>query len=134
MGTLAAIFAGGALGSIARFSIQLVTEISAIPVFLQELLVTSLVNLSGAFLLGLVHSVAQTKSKSWNGFWGTGFAGGFTTMSGLALITTGSELGLSSFGFLYWLAVAAQLVLGVIAYGIGRNRFGFSTSKNQVSS
>jgi hypothetical protein len=41
-------------------------------------------------------------------------------MSGLALITAGSELGLSSVSYLYWLAVSLQLALGVLAYWFGK--------------
>jgi uncharacterized membrane protein YfcA len=40
-------------------------------------------------------------------------------MSGLALITAGAELGLSSVGYLYWIAVAIQLVLGIFTYWLG---------------
>ena len=41
-------------------------------------------------------------------------------MSGLALITAGAELGLSSIGYLYWLAVFIQIVVGVLVYALGK--------------
>ena len=116
---LGAVFLGGALGSIARFLIILGIDEIAIEDLLQELVATSIVNLAGAFLLGVVHVVGSSRSETWKGFFGPGFAGGFTTMSGLALITAGAEFGMSPSGFLFWIAVAIQLVLGVFCYWLG---------------
>jgi CrcB protein len=118
---LGAVFLGGALGSIARFLIILGIDEIAIEDLLQELVATSIVNLAGAFLLGFVHVVGSSRSETWKGFFGPGFAGGFTTMSGLALITAGAELGMSPSGYLFWIAVAIQLVLGVFSYWLGTN-------------
>jgi fluoride ion exporter CrcB/FEX len=115
-----AVFAGGAIGSIARYLVLLgVAEIGLSEASL-DLVVTAIVNLSGAFALGVIHKVAVGKTDTWSGFWATGVAGGFKTMSGLALITASAELGLSQIGYLYWLAVALQLVAGVVFYGLGR--------------
>ena len=116
---LGAVFLGGALGSIARFLIILGIDEIAIEDLLQELVATSIVNLAGAFLLGFVHVVGSSRSETWKGFFGPGFAGGFTTMSGLALITAGAELGMSPSGYLFWIEVAIQLVLGVFSYWLG---------------
>ena len=116
---LGAVFLGGAIGSIARFLVILGVDELALQDLSQELVVTSIVNLTGAFLLGFVHVIGATRSDTWKGFFGPGLAGGFTTMSGLALITAGAELGLSSVGYLYWIAVAIQLVLGILTYGLG---------------
>jgi hypothetical protein len=41
-------------------------------------------------------------------------------MSGLALITAGSELGASNLSYLYWIAVSLQLAVGVLAYWLGK--------------
>jgi CrcB protein len=116
---LGAVFLGGALGSIARFLVILGVDELALEDLSQELAATSIVNLTGAFLLGFVHVIGASRSEIWKGFFGPGLAGGFTTMSGLALITAGAELGLSSVGYLYWIAVAIQLVLGVLTYWLG---------------
>ena len=116
---LGAVFLGGALGSIARFLVILGVDELALQDLSQELIVTSIVNLTGAFLLGFVHVIGATRTDTWKGFFGPGLAGGFTTMSGLALITAGAELGLSSVGYLYWIAVAIQLVLGILTYWLG---------------
>ncbi len=116
---LGAVFLGGAIGSIARFLVILGVDELALQDLSQELIATSIVNLTGAFLLGFVHVIGATRTDTWKGFFGPGLAGGFTTMSGLALITAGAELGLSSVGYLYWIAVAIQLVLGIFTYWLG---------------
>ena len=116
---LGAVFLGGAIGSIARFFVILGVDELALQDLSQELIATSIVNLAGAFLLGFVHVIGASRSDTWKGFFGPGLAGGFTTMSGLALITAGAELGLSSVGYLYWIAVAIQLVFGIFTYWLG---------------
>jgi CrcB protein len=108
---LGAVFLGGAIGSIARFLVILGVDELALQDLSQELVATSIVNLAGAFLLGFVHVIGSSRSEIWKGFFGPGLAGGFTTMSGLALITAGAELGLSSVGY--------QLVLGIFTYWLG---------------
>ena len=128
---LFAIFLGGALGSLLRYAIWLGIDQAGASVLLVDLLVTSIVNIAGAGFLGFVHSSAFNKSEKAKAFWGSGFAGGFTTMSGLALITAGSTLGLSEIGYLYWLGVAAQFVLGILAYWFVRS--GFEKTKGRVS-
>jgi CrcB protein len=115
-----AVFAGGTIGTFARYLVLLAITQSGLSDAWLDLLVTAVVNLAGAFALGVIHSTAKTKSESWNGFWATGVAGGFTTMSGLALITAGSELGLAANGYLYWLAVIAQVVVGILVYWLGK--------------
>jgi fluoride ion exporter CrcB/FEX len=120
---LFAVFLGGALGSIARFSIFLGVEQAGVTVVAIELVATSIVNLAGAGFLGFVQSKAFRVSEILKAFWGSGFAGGFTTMSGLALITAGSELGLSEIGYLYWLMVILQFALGILAYWFIKSRF-----------
>ena len=116
---LGAVFLGGAIGSIARFLVILGVDELALQDLSQELVATSIVNLAGAFLLGFVHAIGASCSETWKSFFGPGLAGGFTTMSGLAVITAGAELGLSSVGYLYWIAVAIQLVLGIFTYWLG---------------
>ena len=117
---LAAVFVGGALGTLARFAIGLGVDVLPLEDLMGQLVATSIVNLFGALFLGWIHAVGSSRSESWRGFWGPGVAGGFTTMSGLALITAGAELGLSSVGYLYWIAVGVQLALGILAYWLGK--------------
>lgn len=111
------------MGSLSRYAILLGVEQADFSVLLVDLLVTSIVNIAGAGFLGFVHSSAFNKGDKAKAFWGSGFAGGFTTMSGLALITAGASLGLSEIGYLYWLAVASQFVVGILAYWFVRSSF-----------
>jgi fluoride ion exporter CrcB/FEX len=80
------------------------------------------VNLLGAAFLGWVNGAAQgpkprfvTPASKW--FWGAGFAGGFTTMSGLALgfVLLSTQTG-ATIGVVYLLA---QLFFGLVTYGSG---------------
>ena len=120
---LFAVFLGGALGSLSRYFIWLGIEQAAVSLWVAEMIATSIVNIAGAGFLGLVHSKSFSSSEKSKAFWGSGFAGGFTTMSGLALITAGSGLGLSPVGYLFWLAVVVQFVLGILAYASMRVHF-----------
>jgi fluoride exporter len=129
---LGAVFLGGAIGSIVRFLVILGVDELTLQDLSQELIATSIVNLTGAFLLGFVHVIGDSRSDTWKGFFGPGLAGGFTTMSGLAVITAGAELGLSSVGYLYWIAVAIQLVLGILTYWLG-TQLAFRRSKKVAS-
>jgi CrcB protein len=109
------VFAGGAIGTSLRYTIEIL--LGTLPQ--GQIIVTSFVNLLGAALLGFVSVHKFFASSSSQGLWGVGFFGGFTTMSGLAVITAGSDLGLSPVGPIYWLVVLMQLVLGVAAYRLG---------------
>jgi CrcB protein len=109
------VFVGGALGTSLRYAIEIL--LGTLPQ--GQILVTSFVNLLGAALLGFVSVNKLFASSTRQSFWGVGFLGGFTTMSGLAVITAGAELGLSTAGPIYWLLVLLQLVIGVAAYRLG---------------
>jgi fluoride ion exporter CrcB/FEX len=127
---LFAVFAGGAMGSAARYLVWPGTGQVGVSVLVFELVATAVVNIAGAGFLGFVHSRAFNASEKAKAFWGSGFAGGFTTMSGLALITAGSAMGLSEIGYLYWLCVAGQFVVGILAYWLVRSSF--EKTKGQV--
>ena len=109
------VFAGGAFGTSLRYSIEIL--LGTLPQ--GQILVTSFVNLLGAALLGFVSAHKYFADPSKQSFWGVGFLGGFTTMSGLAIITAGTTLGLSAFGVIYWLLVVMQLIMGVASYRLG---------------
>ena len=109
------IFIGGALGTSLRYTIEILA--GTLPQ--GQIIVTSFVNLFGAALLGFVSANKLFNSSTRQSFWGVGFLGGFTTMSGLAVITAGAEHGLAAAGPIYWLLVLAQLVIGVAAYRLG---------------
>jgi fluoride ion exporter CrcB/FEX len=127
-GILLGVFVGGALGSLARFLILLGFESVLLPSLVVELLSTAVVNLLGAWLLGVVNSKGFKAGTNAKALWGTGFAGGFTTMSGLAVITTSAGLGLGVMSLLFWLGVLVQLALGILAYWLGTKWRGFRTT------
>jgi len=109
------VFAGGALGTLLRYTIEIL-----LGNFPQgQIVLTSIVNLLGAALLGFVSVHKYFSGQAKQSFWGVGFLGGFTTMSGLAVIIAGADLGLSTAGPIYWLLVFLQLVIGVAAYRLG---------------
>jgi fluoride exporter len=114
--SLLAVFLGGALGTTARYLIELSVGSSQF----QPLYLTSIVNLLGAFLLGVVSSHRSFQSITKKAFVGTGLLGGFTTMSGLALLTGNAAYGLGPGGWAFWLFVAMQMVVGVLLFALGR--------------
>ena len=109
------VFIGGALGTSLRYAIELF--VGNMPQ--GQIILTSFVNLLGAALLGYVSASKLFSSSGMQGLWGVGFLGSFTTMSGLAVITAGADLGLSPVGPIYWLLVLVQLVTGVACYRLG---------------
>ncbi|CAB4898062.1 unannotated protein [freshwater metagenome] len=120
---LLAIFFGGALGSALRYLVFLGVEGSSLTEPEVALIATSIVNLLGALFLGFVQARNLPTSPKL-AFWGTGAAGGFTTMSGLTLVTSQQNLGPFGNGTIFWIAVALQLILGVLAFGLGRKLSG----------
>ena len=112
---LPVVFAGGAIGTSLRYIIEIL--LATLPH--GQIIVTSFVNLLGAALLGFVSVHKLFSGPAKQNLWGAGFLGGFTTMSGLAVITGGADLGLSAAGPIYWLLVFLQLVIGVAAYRLG---------------
>ena len=107
-------FAGGALGSVLRYGLTLTFTQAAW---------LAIVNLVGAGFLGFANTSEKLAGASTQSFWGTGFAGGFTTMSSLI---TFALLG-NDPNFYY---VALQILLGLIAYAIGRVLGGGKTKWN----
>jgi fluoride ion exporter CrcB/FEX len=120
---LLAIFFGGALGSALRYLVFLGVEGSSLTEPEIALIATSIVNLLGAFFLGFVQA-RNLPSSPRLAFWGTGVAGGFTTMSGLTLVTHQQNLGPFGNGTIFWFAVVLQLILGVLAFWLGRKLSG----------
>ena len=107
---LLAVFLGGAIGSVLRFGIG---------VFIPSIYSLVFVNLAGAAFLGFVNGRGSRgfglfSTHVSRGFWGAGFAGGFTTMSGLAQVFALQVLA----GQLLVAAayIAAQFFLGVAVY------------------
>ena len=78
------VFLGGGIGSLLRYAIGSGLELSvgsalAISISLM------IVNVAGALFLGIVSFHPRFATEQKKAFWGSGFAGGFTTMSGISL-------------------------------------------------
>lgn len=96
------VFLGGGLGSLLRYLLAAVLEIG-IGANLAGSLSLYVVNISGAVFLGITTGFNSESAKL---FWGAGFAGGFTTMSGVAI-------------FLYTQTPATALPGAAIMFGLG---------------
>lgn len=88
--TWLAVAAGGALGSVARFGVQLAVERTAgrsLP------LATALVNIAGCVVIGILAGALSAQRVEWSAearaFAMAGVLGGFTTFSSLGLDTLG---------------------------------------------
>lgn len=101
----ALVFAGGALGTAARFWLELAFD---------QFWMLLIVNVLGTAILGFINGRSR---PGWaESFLGTGFAGGFTTMSGVSVLlafSAFSELGVA-IAFLF-----AMLGAGFAAYLVG---------------
>ena len=97
-------FLGGALGSVLRYEISLN--------FTQAVWLW-IVNLLGSLVLGFIQAHPRFNAASLQSFWGTGFAGGFTTLS--SLITFGLLAGSPDHFY-----IAQQIGVGVAVYWLGR--------------
>lgn len=100
-------FLGGALGSLLRFAIS-ETSTSLVALFT--------VNIVGALLVGFFAGHFWFKSESRRNFWSTGFAGGFTTMSAVAILPLTESLSLPSLA----IVVASMVAIGLLAYWLGQ--------------
>ena len=108
---IALVFLGGALGSLARFGLG--------ELWLGDFWLLFTVNALGSFFIGCANAHPRLQSESAKAFVSIGFAGGFTTMSGLAvfMLDAGALLpaltifacGLAA----YWLGAAFVSRMGV---------------------
>lgn len=98
-------FLGGAIGSALRYEVTLLVPQSSNWLWI--------VNLIGALVLGFVNLHPKFSSERSQAFWGTGFAGGFTTLSALITFATLNR----EVQFVY---VAIQVLVGLVAYFLGR--------------
>ncbi len=103
-------FFGGALGSLVRW---LIGESS------ETVFALWLVNIAGAFLVGVINSSKSFQTDSVKAFFATGFAGGLTTMSAVAALALMPSFDAISFAAMiaasllaYWLAVKLTPLVG----------------------
>ena len=95
-------FSGGALGSLLRFAIAEVNS---------TLVALWIVNILGALFVGFFAGHKWFKTESRRAFFSTGLAGGFTTMSAIAILPLGSNFDAISIG--------AMVAVGMAAYWLG---------------
>jgi CrcB protein len=107
------VFLGGGLGSLFRYALGSGLELS-LGSTLAGMLSLFIVNVTGALFLGIVSFHPFFANENRKSFWGSGFAGGFTTMSGVALfVYQQSSLTITSVMFaLGFFAFAAGVALG----------------------
>ena len=106
MRALLLVTAGGVVGSLARYGLT-----DAFP----DLAATFAINVVGAFLLGAL--VVRRPVEHWSRpLLGTGFLGGFTTMSALAVQTVDASL-----------PTATAYLAGTLVVGIGAATVGLRT-------
>ena len=104
------VFLGGVLGTMLRYLIfEAMAGLASYPTY--ELIALFIVNLTGAFFLGLTARYPYFQLETCRNLWGVGFAGSFTTMSALTLWIDYQGLGVevvamlaAGFG-LYWFGV-----------------------------
>lgn len=105
------VFLGGSIGSLLRYLIAVLLEMAIGP-NLAASLSLFVVNVSGAIFLGLTSGFKTEEAKL---FWGAGFAGGFTTMSGVAVFAY-TQTPATAIP-----ALAVMFGLGFIGYALGSN-------------
>ena len=103
---LAFTFFGGALGAVSR---GFLTHFGSDPLDI------FIVNVVGAFILAISATVPALATPERQAFLGSGFAGGFTTLSGIAIITVLGKLnGDGATGY-----VLLTIAFGLLAYWLG---------------
>ena len=115
------IFLGGALGAMARYMLMELAIIN-FPNEIGQLISLFVVNLLGAYLLGL--TMRHPRFNDWcKSLWGTGFAGGFTTMSGVTVFMAVTDLD-------EW--IWGMLLAGFMAFSIGFRQGRIAKRKQEV--
>ncbi|MCY7782249.1 MULTISPECIES: fluoride efflux transporter FluC [unclassified Bacillus (in: firmicutes)] len=107
-----AVFIGGALGACLRYGLNIWLHTGPFPA------ATWLENAAGSLLLGILTGYFMIKAKRslLSAFLGTGFCGGFTTMSAFSKETVMLLQAQSTLAVLY---MAASLISGIVLALIG---------------
>jgi CrcB protein len=104
MKALLLVAIGGVAGSLLRWQLIEAMPSLSLGVFI--------VNQLGVLIAGIVaYRISATPSQKL--FWITGFAGGFTTLSSLALVLQGATL-ISGFGYAFASLLISMLILNLV--------------------
>lgn len=108
------VFLGGSLGTMLRIFIADLAKLN-LSGLTAEYVYLFVVNLAGAFALGVMAKHPYFTRQSCRDLWAVGFAGGFTTMSAVSVLIEGDGI--------WWLTLTmtgAAIVLYGIGFRIGR--------------
>lgn len=110
---IALTFVGGALGTMLRLLLTGFTD---------PLIGLFIVNTLGTAALAFSNHAKFFDSDKQRAFWSVGFAGGFTTMSGIALWLAGPIVELEDVFWLLGMVVQGLVVYGIVAGLVKRGR------------
>ena len=117
MRTILIVGAGGFIGSVMRYLVQVIVEKGLFSTFPFGTLIA---NVAGSFIIGIVFALAEkgdVLSAEWRIFLAVGICGGFTTFSSFAY-NNFIMLKEGSFGQFFW-NVGGSLFLGITAVYLG---------------
>lgn len=103
------VFLGGSLGSMLRISVADLARLN-LSGHSAEYVYLFVVNLMGAFALGIMAKHPYFAPPSRRDLWAMGFAGGFTTMSAVSVIIEGDGI---------WWLILTMMGTAIVLYGIG---------------
>lgn len=115
--TIFIVGAGGFVGSVLRYLVQVFVEKGVMSTFPWGTLIANVV---GSFIIGLVYALAEKgnlMNSEWRIFLAVGICGGFTTFSSFAYNNL-NMLKAGSYAQLF-LNVGGSLILGILAVYIG---------------
>lgn len=103
------VFLGGSLGTMLRIFIADLAKLN-LSGQTAEYVYLFVVNLVGAFALGVMAKHPYFTRQSCRDLWAVGFAGGFTTMSAVSVLIEGDGI---------WWLILMMTGAAIVLYGIG---------------
>lgn len=103
------VFVGGSLGTMLRIFIADLAKLN-LSGETAEYVYLFVVNLLGAFALGVMAKHPYFTRQWCRDLWAVGFAGGFTTMSAISVIIEGDGI---------WWLILTMMGTAIVLYGIG---------------
>lgn len=110
---IALTFAGGALGTMLRVLLTGLTD---------PLIGLFIVNTLGTAALAFSNHAKFFDNQQQRAFWSVGFAGGFTTMSGIALWLAAPIIDLENLLWIFGMVMQGLVVYGIVTQLVKRSR------------